>query len=193
MADEKRYWDSTVFLALIKNEEGRAETCENIVNDARAGRCEIWTSTVTLVEVVKLRARENPIDSRTEEIITKFLRNAFIKVIPLDAVTAAKARRLIWDFPWLLPRDAIHLATAIHIGSPVLEHYDDGDIGKVGQRVEAEKLPGFPEIRHPKWIGQLEIPEAADAAAKGTDGAGAGSDPEPRPTDGAGQGEQPSR
>lgn len=50
----------------------------------------------------------------------------------------------------------LHIATAIQIGAPVLEHYDDDDIGKVGQRVATEKLTGFPEIRHPKWIGQLE-------------------------------------
>jgi predicted nucleic acid-binding protein len=158
MADvEKRYWDSSVFLASIKNEPNRADVCEKIIKDAGAGRCEIYTSMITLTEVVKRRAKENPIDPQTEVVISGFFRNSFIKPVPVDYIIATRARRLIWDFPWLSARDAIHIATAIELKIPILEHYDDDDIGKVGERVEKNNLPGFPDIRHPKWVGQLSL------------------------------------
>lgn len=154
---EKRYWDSSVFLASIKNEPGRADEIESIIADARAGRCDIYTSVITLTEVVKRRPKENPIDPATEATIIAFFKNTFIKPVPVDAVIATRARRLIWDFPWLGARDAIHIATAIQLGIAVIEHYDDDDIGKVGEKVRREKLTGFPEIRHPKWSGQLPL------------------------------------
>jgi predicted nucleic acid-binding protein len=156
MPDDKRYWDSSVFLASIKNEPDRADICEEIINEARAGRCEIWTSAVTLTEVVKTRPRENPIDPKTESVIAAFFRNRFIRLVPLDVDIATRARRLIWDFPWLGTRDAIHIATAIRCEIPIIEHYDE-DFDRVRERVEREKLSGFPEIRNPKWIGQLEL------------------------------------
>lgn len=160
---EKRYWDSSVFIASIREEPNRADICENIINDARAGRCEIYTSMMTLTEVVKRRPKENPIDPQTEATITAFFRNTFIKPVPVDFIIATRARRLIWDFPWLGARDALHIATALQLNILVLEHYDDDDIGKVADRVEKEKLTGFPVIRHPTWIGQMNLPQAGAA------------------------------
>ncbi|MBM4441944.1 MAG: type II toxin-antitoxin system VapC family toxin [Candidatus Rokubacteria bacterium] len=157
---EKRYWDSSVFLASIKNEAGRAEVCENILTDARGGRCEIFTSMLTLTEVVKRRPREIPIDPATEQIITDFFRNAFIKAVPLDLIIAERARRVIWDFPWLGARDAIHIATALQLQIPVLEHYDDDDLGRVAGRIAQDNLVGFPVVRNPLWTGQAQLPLA---------------------------------
>lgn len=156
---ERRYWDSSVFLASIKNEPNRADVCEQIINDARAGRCEIYTSMITLTEVVKRRPKENPIDPQTETTISAFFRNTFIKLVPVDFIVATRARRLIWDFPWLGARDAIHLATALELRIAVLEHYDDDDLGKVAERIQREDLRGFPLIRHPAWTGQPDLPQ----------------------------------
>jgi predicted nucleic acid-binding protein len=158
---EKRYWDSSVFLASIKNEADRADICEHIIEDARAGLVEIYTSMITLTEVVKRRAKENPIDANTERIITAFFKNAFIKTVPVDFIVATRARRLIWDFPWLTARDSIHIATALELKVPILEHYDDGDIGKVAEKIKSEGLAGFPTIRHPEWTGQMPLREGA--------------------------------
>jgi predicted nucleic acid-binding protein len=172
MADiERRYWDSSAFLASIKNEAGRADICENIINDARTGRCEIYTSMLTLTEVVKRRPKENPIDPATEATITAFFKNTFIKLVPVDFIIATRGRRLIWDFPWLAARDAIHIATALELKIAVLEHYDDDDIGRVADRVKKENLPGFPEIRHPYWVGQTEMNLPAGEQARGTESA----------------------
>ena len=154
---EKRYWDSSAFLARIKREPERADICKSIIDDARAGRCVLYTSMITLTEVVKPAKGTARLNRQTEDEIAAFFRNDYIKLVPVDHLIATRARRLIWDFPWLSARDAIHIATAIQIGVTVLEHYDDGDIGKVGERIAPEKLTGFPEIRHPKWTGQIEM------------------------------------
>ena len=113
---------------------------------------------ITLTEVVKRRHKENPIDAETEAVISAFFRNAFIKPGPVDLVIATRARRLIWEFPWLGPRDAIHIATALQLQIPVLEHYDEDDMGRVAARIAKDNLAGFPEIRHPAWIGQPPLP-----------------------------------
>ncbi len=155
---EKRYWDSSAFLARIKREPDRADVCKAIIDDAKAGRCVLFTSMITLTEVVKPRRGTAPVGKETEDEIVAFFRNDFIKLVPVDYLIATRARRLIWDFPWLSARDAIHIATAMQIGVAVIEHYDDDDIGKVGERIERDKLTGFPEIRHPKWTGQIEMP-----------------------------------
>lgn len=160
----KRYWDSTVFLALIKNEENRADTCEAIVNDARNGRCVIYTSTMTLAEVIKTKRGPAQVGEEVERQITQFFQNDFIKLVPVSHAIGTRARRLIWDFSFLGTRDAIHLATALEMTINVLEHYDDDDFGRVAKRVTEERLPDFPEIRHPKWMGQPELPGVQPAA-----------------------------
>jgi len=154
---EKRYWDSSAFLARIKREPERADVCKSIIDDARAGRCVLYTSMITLTEVVKLGKGTARIEKESEDQIAAFFRNDYIKLVPVDHLIATRARRFIWDFPWLSARDAIHVATAIQVGAPVIEHYDDDDIGRVGKQIEREKLTGFPEIRHPKWTGQIEM------------------------------------
>ena len=156
----KRYWDSTSFLAWIKGEVNRADTCESIIQDAREGRCLIYSSTITLTEVTKTRRGSVQVGNDVEERITQFFQNDYIVLIPVSHAIATRARRLIWDFPFLGPRDAIHLATAMEAGVSVVEHYDDDDFGRVARQVAEQQLPGFPEIRHPKWIGQLVLPES---------------------------------
>jgi predicted nucleic acid-binding protein len=169
----KRYWDSSAFLALIKYEPGRADVCERIVDDAKAGRSQIFTSTIALTEVVKRRRGPVEGDKKTEEILTAFFKNKFITLVPVDISIATRARRLIWDFTWLTARDAIHIATALELKVDALEHYDDDDMGKVAKRIADESLPGFPEIRHPKWVGQLDLVEGAQQPASPEAGASA--------------------
>lgn len=156
---EKRYWDATVFLAWIKDEANRADVCEAIIGDARDGRCVIYTSMITLAEVTKTRRGPVQVGRDVEERIAQFFQNDYIKLIPVDQVIGTRARRLIWDFPFLGPRDAIHLATALQIGADALEHYDDDDFGRVSRLVSEQQLQGFPPVRHPHWTGQLTLQE----------------------------------
>lgn len=149
----QRYWDSSVFLAWIKGEQGRADTCEAIIGDAREGRCVICTSTLTLVEVTKARRGPLQVDRGIEDQIVTFFRNEYIELVPLDYVIATRSRRLIWDFPFLGPRDAAHLATGLHLACDPIESYDD-DFRRVATQIGGSGFGGFPQIGEPRWTGQ---------------------------------------
>ena len=67
-APAKRYWDSSVFLAWIKGEQGRADTVDKIIVDAQNGLCTIYTSMVTLAEVTKPRRGPIQVGQEIEEM-----------------------------------------------------------------------------------------------------------------------------
>lgn len=157
----RRYWDSSVFLDWIKEEPGHADTCDKIIADAQAGKCVILTSAVTLAEVTKRRRGPLAVEPETEAKITAFFKNDYIVVIPADRVVTEHARRLIWEFPYLKARDAIHIATALIASANVIEAYD-ADFLRMGE----EGKEGYPPIRKPEWKGQetLSFPEIPPAA-----------------------------
>lgn len=160
---ERRYWDAGVFIAWIKGEAGRAPTCEGIIREAQAGRCLIYTSTITLAEVTKIRGGAlTERDTATEETISAFFRNEYVKLIPVDYSTGVLARQLIWEFPHLGPRDAIHIATAIRAEADVIETYDVHDFGRVTRDIAAgsdeERGMRLPRIRTPEGRAQGELP-----------------------------------
>jgi predicted nucleic acid-binding protein len=149
----KRYWDSSVFLEWIMDGHGHADMIDSILDDARADRCRIFTSTVTLAEVTRGRHGPLAVDRTNEDKIANFFRNDYIRLVPLDVVIGTRARQLIWDHPHLKPRDAIHIATALQIPVDFIEAYDN-DFLKVGAR----NVPGFPVVREPAWTGQQALP-----------------------------------
>ncbi|HWS86799.1 MAG TPA: PIN domain-containing protein [Pyrinomonadaceae bacterium] len=52
----KLYWDSSCFISYLnENERERREICEDILEHARNNAVEIWTSTFTIVEVIRPR------------------------------------------------------------------------------------------------------------------------------------------
>ena len=159
MPPPKRYWDSSVFLDWIKEVAGHCETCDLILSDAQSTppKCLIYTSAIALAEVTKERKGPLAVGKELEEKITKFFQNDYMVIVPLDRVIAERARRLIWDFPFLKPRDAIHLATALAARVDVIEAYDS-DFARVARQVEEQKIPGFPPIREPEWTGQPDLP-----------------------------------
>lgn len=54
------YWDSTNFICLVNEDEAeRADHCQRILDDAEDGKVEIFTSALTIAEVVRPRDR-NP-------------------------------------------------------------------------------------------------------------------------------------
>lgn len=51
---QKRYWDSSCFICFLnKDEEDRRMICEDNLKHAKSGAIQIWTSTWTIVEVVR--------------------------------------------------------------------------------------------------------------------------------------------
>jgi len=142
---EKRYWDSSVFLAWIKGEAGRVEVCEEIVAYARNNECDIFTSAITLAEVLRPR-HKGPIQvTETEEAkIVGFFQNPYIKIIDFSAPLGAQSRLLQWRYG-LHVRDAIHVASGIAAKVDVIESYDPDFF-----KVKPSEVPGCPPLREPK-------------------------------------------
>ena len=142
---KRRYWDSNVFLASIKNEPGRVEVCEAIVAMAHKEECVIVTSAITLAEVVRPRQKGTVEMTEAEDKqIVDFFANPFIRFVDLSPGLAAQSRQIQWRFG-LQVRDAIHVVSAIAGGADVIETYDP-DL----RRVDPKQVPGYPEIREPK-------------------------------------------
>ena len=134
MSVDKRYWDSSSFLTWL-NREDEWEECEPVLKAAEDGKILLFTSALTLTEVIKLKGR-SPLDRSKQAAIKAFFDQPYIDVRDVDRFIAEEARALMWDHTHLRSRDAIHLATAVLMGIPRVESLD-GDFlrldGKIGQ------------------------------------------------------------
>lgn len=134
MSVDKRYWDSSSFLAWLNQEDGW-EKCEPVLKAAEDGKLLLFTSALTLTEVIKLKGR-SPLDRRKQADIKAFFDLPYIDVRDVDRFIAEEARSLMWDYGHLRSRDAIHLATALLMSIPRVESFDNDFLrldGKIGQ------------------------------------------------------------
>ena len=135
MSDERVYWDSSVFHALFGMEAGRVEGCKAIEEAAQKGLVQIYTSTVTFVEVVWIKGKPDKFDSSHEALLAGYFAHKYIRAVNCDRVMAEQARQLIWKYPHLRPKDAIHVATAIAQQVDVLHTYDNDDLVKLNGKI----------------------------------------------------------
>ena len=159
MAPKKVFWDSCVFITLLSKWKEREwidkqQICKNCLQEAIDGKVEIYISTVTIVEVSKTHESNiPPIPDEIRENIIRLIDQPFIKVISADLARAKEARARIWEYSWLKPADAIHLACALHAKSDEIFTYD----GKGTQKglLDLNGLIGTPPltIRHPYFEG----------------------------------------
>lgn len=153
MSLPRRYFDANIFIAIVKretiDEHERWWHCQQLLQEAEAGRCIAVTSTMTIAEVTGGRAR--PLYAHTKEVIRSFFENEWVTLVETDRFVAESARELIWEFPVLRPIDAIHLASAITADCEVLYTYDENHL---------LKLPGRSDIRieRPLFTGVVQEP-----------------------------------
>ena len=143
-AKQTQYWDSSVFCSFFNahKEKERAKLVRQLLDEARVGALDIVTSTIALVEVVKLDG-ERRLPKEDEDKIAAFFEYPFIHLIEVDRTLCEDARRLIWAHPALDPKDAIHLASAVfYSGKSTLnglfsydEHFTKLN-GKLGAKFE---------------------------------------------------------
>lgn len=135
MQIKRVYWDACVFHAMFGKEAGRFEACMAIEKQARENLVVIYTSTASFVECVWIKGNPDKLSAEHEEVITKYFQHKFIQPIIWDRPMSESARSLIWQFPALKPKDAIHVASAISQQVEELHTFDDyllGLSGKVG-------------------------------------------------------------
>lgn len=130
MSNERRlvYLETSVFVAHIKGEQGRAEDCTAVMMQAEAGEFRAITSTVTLAEVIKVPGGYLP--ESVDTIIESLFKREWLYLVQLDRLVASRARQLSRTHH-LKPLDAIHVASALSRGAEKLLTYD-GDILKIG-------------------------------------------------------------
>ena len=155
MADQykKPYFDANVFLAWIKKEEvngvKRWEQVGHILTLAEKGQFHIFTSTITLAEVHKLRSGPILPDKENGELLAYF-EHEFIELIDVDRMIGDQANAFCRQYG-IFPADAIHLACALRVKCDVVLAYDG--------RFSSVTHPQI-KIEEPQIIGQTYLPNA---------------------------------
>jgi hypothetical protein len=153
-----RYWDACAFIGWLKEEPDKTEECKSVIWRAEAGKVTIVTSAFTLVEVLRLKGKD-PIPQGDQEKVRKFFENGYIAIYNVDRTVAEMAQDVVWNHG-VLPKDAVHVATALSAGRGVLiDQLDtfDGPLiarsGQIGQPPLVIGRPAFPEELVPNVAG----------------------------------------
>ena len=153
----RRYWDSAVFLAWLKNEGGKADQCTGVIRLAEQGKVTIITSALTLAEVIKLKGKTK-ISKKDEITVTKFFENDYIAVRSVDRIIAESARHLVWANN-IDPKDSIHIATALNLKLTVFDTFD-GFLMKHTLKLGNKRLRiGKPDISEQIALDLIAVPD----------------------------------
>jgi predicted nucleic acid-binding protein len=130
MTIERIYWDSDAFLGWLGNEKGKATNCGGMIQRAERGEVLIVTSTLTLAECLWMRGQPK-VPQDKADIVRRFFRKSYIRMYNVTRRLGEDAQDLVWN-NGIKPKDAIHVATALHLGVDVLETFDGDLIKKSG-------------------------------------------------------------
>jgi predicted nucleic acid-binding protein len=131
---ELRYWDACAFLAYLREEEGRVDGCQRVLDEAKAGRIRIVTSALTLTEVLKVKGQP-PLPESLEQQIDAAFRQDYLVLRNVDRRTGELARFVVWRHG-IAPKDSIHVATALLARVDRLDTFDDDLLGLSGLELE---------------------------------------------------------
>lgn len=145
MSKDRRYWDSNAFLGWFNGEPDKVDACGGVIRACERGDIEIVTSAVTLTEVIKVKG-EPSLKEEDEEKIKSFFENDYILIANLDRFVGEKARHLIWKHGHLKPKDALHVASALHTDCIVLDTFDS-DLLKLNGKLDGTLIHiGVPDL-----------------------------------------------
>ena len=133
MTPEAIYWDSDAFLGWLQAEKGKVELCQGTLDRAKAGEVVIFTSALTLSEVLWMKGAPK-IAKNKATIVRRFFRHSYIRVRNVTRAVSERAQDVVWD-DGVKPKDAIHVATALDAKVSALETFDEALIkrsGKIG-------------------------------------------------------------
>lgn len=143
------YWDACVWIAMIAKEkipdkngvviEDRETMCKTVINAAKAGKVEIVTSALSLVEVCK----KPNVKSESVDRIAAFFEHDFVLLANLDRFAGERGRELMLaGYSKLKPPDAAHIATAAITNVDEMHTFDDRllDLHGLIDKANGEKL-----------------------------------------------------
>lgn len=147
---QKIYWDSACFLSFLQEETGKVERCTDALSRADRGEIVIVTSALSISEV--LWTKNGPkLSSDKATLVRGFFKRSCFRVVDVTRRIAEASQTLVWDHD-IRPKDAIHVATAIHLQIPVVETFDRGLISKTGMIGQPPLV-----IREPPEAGQAML------------------------------------
>jgi predicted nucleic acid-binding protein len=119
-----------VWLGIINEEPDKVDSARWMIERAERGEVEIWTSTITLAEVYKVRRADGTVDPDGDRKLDAFLAQPYIVHVQVDQDVAMEARRLLRaGLPALRkPNDAIHLASAVWHDIEAFHTFDREDL-----------------------------------------------------------------
>jgi predicted nucleic acid-binding protein len=130
----KLYWDSCAWIGLLNGEADKNRELGIVYSLAQKGNYELWTSTISMVEVRRLRNEKDdpkPLSEENLKVIDSLFRQPFVKPVPLSVDIAEDARKLFRVTSGLGKwQDAIHLASALKWNAATLHTYDNEDLLK---------------------------------------------------------------
>jgi hypothetical protein len=177
---ESFYWDSSVWLAWLRDEkrpgtemEGVADCLERV----RANEVLLMTGDIMRLEAVKDR-----ISSAKLPIFEAFCRRRNVRIV--NCLTDPRIGSLLADIKSFYRKlnsrdgrgevtdfDATHLATAIHYKATAFHTFDNGGKGSRGLLGLNGDVAGYPLVicKPPLWPYKqmaIEFPDTADAASR---------------------------
>ena len=153
------YWDANLFLDYVSNTPGRIDILDALIAESRSGDTQIATSILSISEAAYSEAEKEArqADPLVEEALNMMFGDySLLTLIEYDQLIAVRARSLMRRTlsleGSLKPADAIHLASAEHIGADIVYSFDaklqrrsiELDSGPVETpRVSQPRLPGI--------------------------------------------------
>lgn len=144
MSIYRYYWDAAVFHALFNEEENRVADCQQISRMAEEGTVKIVTSTLTLVECVRLKNEPRRLTPANEATLKRYFENPFIEFVNVTRKIGEDARRILWENQRIQYKDAIHVATALYASVDKVMTYDRDFLalrGDYGLQIEEPRPP----------------------------------------------------
>jgi len=176
LADHPRYyWDACAWIAIIQQEPDRFDSLSYVIDEAKAKRCEIWTSTFTLAEVYKRACdgEQKSLLPANDQTFEDLILQDFVQRAQVDFDTGVLARRLLRKFPIIQkPQDGIHLATALLNDVDELHTFDRENLLDLSEKIarkDGQKL----RICHPPKRPAPSKPEPLPLFQKLEEGANA--------------------
>lgn len=141
MASKNVYWDTCTWLTYINGDAGD-DDCLYVIECARREEVKIWTSSLSLAEVYKVKcaAGQKALAEARDREFEEYILQGFVQEVQVDHEIAVMSRKLCRAYspPLRKPTDGIHLASAVLWNVDELHTYDEENLlpldGKVARQ-----------------------------------------------------------
>lgn len=123
------YWDANCWLGLLNRDANKAQALEVLWAESVAGKFEILTSVMSLVEVFRLASEQmatRPLLEENDRKIENIFAQPNVIRAEVDVPIATWSRRLRREHDIKGKVDCVHIATALWHGADEMHTWDSG-------------------------------------------------------------------